>query len=242
MDRNLDPSRVVAVDRALSLLIALGEQDHLTVTDAARALDVAPSTAHRLLATLVGRGFAVQDARRRYGAGPALLTPGRMRGTPSLVSRVRPFLEQLFEATQDTCHLVVREGTQVRFVDGIEGTRTLRVGLRVGARMPAAHTSGGKAMLSELSGDERAALPAAPTGSAADPTTPEPVAPAGQLLGVNRDETEPGVTALGASLGIIDGHHAALTVAGPTALLTGERTRELSRVLLQVSGAARSAL
>lgn len=237
MHRNPDASRIVAVDRALSLLIALGEQEHLTVTDAAQTLDVAPSTAHRILTTLVARGFAVQDTRRRYRAGPALLAPGRMRGTASLVDRVRPFLEQLFEATQDTCHLVVREGTQVRFLDGIEGTRSLRVGLRIGARMPAAHTSGGKAMLSELSGPERGALKLPPvTGE------PEPTASPGQLLGVNRDETEPGVTALGASLGLIDGHHAALTVAAPTALLTAQRTRELSRVLLEVSGAARAAL
>lgn len=239
MHRNADGPRIVAVDRALSLLIALGEQEHLSVTDAARTLDVAASTAHRILTTLVGRGFAVQDTRRRYRAGPALLAPGRMRGTSSLVDRVRPFLEQLFEATQDTCHLVVREGTQVRFLDGVEGTRSLRVGLRTGARMPAAHTSGGKAMLSELSGAERGALNLPP---AAGELGAEPAASPGQLLGVNRDETEPGVTALGASLGHIDGHHAALTVAAPTALLTAQRTRELSRVLLEVSGAARGAL
>ncbi|WCI07745.1 helix-turn-helix domain-containing protein [Arthrobacter sp. OVS8] len=33
---------------------------------------MAPSTAHRLLAMLVYRGFAVQDENRRYVPGPAM--------------------------------------------------------------------------------------------------------------------------------------------------------------------------
>lgn len=222
MERNTGGERVVAVDRALVLLTLLGGRESLTVTDAAHALEVAPSTAHRLLTTLVGRGFAVQDRQRRYAAGPALLLPGQAYGTPVLVSRVRPYLEQLYDTTRETCHVMVREGTVVRFVDGIEGTQALRVGIRTGMRMTADHTSGGKAMLADLDSPGRGA--------------------GRHQLGLNRDESEPGVTALGASLGVVDGHHAALTVAVPTARLTPERTGELSEQLVRICDAARHQL
>lgn len=217
------------------------------MTDAARALKVAPSTAHRLLSTLVGRAFAVQDHRRRYAAGPALLAPGQARPTPSVPERVRPYLEQLFDATQETCHVMVRVGAQVRFVDGVEGTQSLRVGLRTGVRMPAHTTSGGKAMLAELDPQVIAALehddpsPAA-GGALPDILSRQAASVRGHRLGLNRDESEPGVTALGASIGVVDGHHTALSIAVPTARLTAETAQELSRLLLRICQDARRAL
>ena len=68
-------SPVESVDRALVLLTALRDGEVLSVTDAAARLGVAPSTAHRLLTSLVHRDFAFQDRDRRYRRGPALLAP-----------------------------------------------------------------------------------------------------------------------------------------------------------------------
>ena len=51
-------SPVESVDRALVLLTALRDGEVLSVTDAAARLGVAPSTAHRLLTSLVHRDFA----------------------------------------------------------------------------------------------------------------------------------------------------------------------------------------
>ncbi len=66
-----------SVDNVLRLLQMLRDVGGLRLKDAAEELGIAPSTAHRLLAMLVYRGFAVQDERRMYhpgsamGAGPA---------------------------------------------------------------------------------------------------------------------------------------------------------------------------
>lgn len=245
MQQNQPRERVVAVDRALTLLTLLGSQDSLTVTDAARALQVAPSTAHRLLSTLLHRGFAIQHRRRGYAAGPALLTLSQSRGTESVVGRVRPYLEQLFDATQETCHVLVREGALVRFVDGVEGAQGLRVGLRTGIHMAALRTSGGKAMLAELSQAELDVLLHPRVSRLVDQEAGiagELARVRGQRLGLNRDESEPGVTALGASIGVVDGQHVALTVAMPTARVTATRTRELSHLLLTVCEQARADL
>ena len=50
---------IEAVDNALQLLQLLRDGGALRLKDAAEELGVAPSTAHRLLAMLVYRGFAV---------------------------------------------------------------------------------------------------------------------------------------------------------------------------------------
>lgn len=223
MQQNESPNRVEAVDRALTLLTLLADRGRLSVTEAGRELGVAPSTAHRLLVTLCHRGFARQGDNRLYLPGPEL-TRLRTGGVPALPDRMRPYLHRLFDAVGETVHLMVRDGADVLFVDGIESTKALRVGLRIGARMPARRTSGGKAMLAELDPAEVDALHA--PGPDTDPAghTRALAALHRELaevrrdgFGRNHDESEPGVSAIGVSAGIVDGNHVALVVALPTA-------------------------
>ena len=64
---------IESVDKALKILLLLGERSELRLTDVAEYLNVATSTAHRLLAMLQYRGFVRQDPRTRaYRAGTAL--------------------------------------------------------------------------------------------------------------------------------------------------------------------------
>lgn len=139
---------------------------------------------------------------------------------------------------------MVLDGAEVRFVDGVEGRQTLRVGLRTGARMPAHRASGGKAMLAELDSEDlaRAWEEGGDAALSLAELTGQLAVVRRQRTGLNRDETEPGVTALGASIGRVAGRHAALSVAVPTARLTAERARELSRHLQAVCEEARDAL
>src|SRR5436189_287441 len=50
-----------------------------------------------------------------------------------------------------TLQLMILRGGNIQFVDGIEGAEHLRVGVRLGDQMPAFCSSGGKALLAELS-------------------------------------------------------------------------------------------
>ena len=52
---------IESVDNALRLLLLLGEQPQVRLSEASRYLGVASSTAHRLLAMLAYRGFVRQD-------------------------------------------------------------------------------------------------------------------------------------------------------------------------------------
>ena len=142
---------VEAVDNALQLLQLLRDGGALRLKDAAGELGVAPSTAHRLLAMLVYRGFAVQDENRRYVPGPAMgVGPAGLSWTRLLRSLAQPHMELLSAQLNETVNLMVRVGTKVRFLATVEGNNVLRVGDRQGTVMPANKTSGGKAMLAEL--------------------------------------------------------------------------------------------
>lgn len=251
MEQKYRHYRIDAVDRALLLILLLDRRRAVSVSEVAEELGVAASTAHRLLTTLCYRGFAVQDRTRRYRPGPELTGAGHTSPASSRLLRVmRPFVQDLFERTGESVHLVVPAGPDVRFVDGMEGDQPLRIGLRTGARMPAYCTSGGKAMLADLDWGEVEALH--PRG-----LRPWPYARIRDLpslrrqlarvrrqgYGTNANESEPGVTAIGVSIGSPSGRPvAALSVAIPTARFDRGREPELYAQLREVRGVAEQAL
>jgi len=136
----------------LRVLLLFRTRQQLRVADIAQDLDVARSTAHRLLVALVKRGFASQDpTTRAYTLGPVLTEIG-VSAAAMLDVRIaakRP-MTALAEALHETVSLVVLEGANVRFLDSIESTYMVRVGSRNGQILPAHCVSGGKALLSRL--------------------------------------------------------------------------------------------
>jgi DNA-binding IclR family transcriptional regulator len=141
-----------SVDNALRLLALLGERRAMRVSDAAEELGVARSTAHRLLSSLRAHGFALQDkANGAYRPGPVLTEIGLTAvGRIDIRGVARPALHELRDLTGETVSLSLLEGRNVRFVDCVEGTRSVRVGDRTGLALPAHCTAGGKALLAAL--------------------------------------------------------------------------------------------
>lgn len=129
----------------------------LRVSDAADELGVARSTAHRLLATLREHGFAVQDGDRSYSLSPLQRGPKTLTAE-SLAPVARPHLEWLVEETDETAHLIAPEGRTVRIIDSVEGSLMLRVGSRVGVRIPAHISGAGQLFLGGMTLDELAAI------------------------------------------------------------------------------------
>jgi IclR family transcriptional regulator, acetate operon repressor len=151
---------ISSVDNALRLLRLFNERDTLRLTDACNYLGVAHSTAHRLLAMLVHHGFVQRDPHSRtYRPGPTLLEIGLAVVEKSDVRmKARPLLTALAEQFNETVHLMALDGTGVRYLDCVEGRRAVRVAPRTGSVLPANCTSGGKALLAELSDDRLRAL------------------------------------------------------------------------------------
>lgn len=142
---------IEAVDNALALLEMLRDLGPIRLAEAATELGVSRSTAHRLLAMLVYRGFADQDASRRYIPGPALgVAPKSEVWTATLRKIAQPHLEILSDRTGQTTNLMVRAGAWVRFLSTVEGADPLRIGDRRGVVLPVEAASAGKAMLAEM--------------------------------------------------------------------------------------------
>ena len=143
---------ISSVGNALRLLLMFRERPRLRLSDVSASLNVAHSTAHRLLAMLAYHDFVRQeDNLRTYVAGPALVDIGfaAVRNM-DIRTHARPILEQLAEEVEETVHLAQLEGNKVRYLDAAECTRTLRVAARTGQLLPANGTATGKALLAEL--------------------------------------------------------------------------------------------
>src|SRR5262249_10952340 len=122
----------------------------------------------------------VQDRSRAYRRGPAFFQTAPTRLDVHTMHAIHAALVELSVAADETCHFVVLEGNGLRFVDGVAGTRTPRVGIRTGGLLPAHTNPGGKALLARMSPAELRAL--YPRGLHADLT-----GAAGDMAGLRRD-------------------------------------------------------
>jgi DNA-binding IclR family transcriptional regulator len=159
-DDELPAYYIASVGRALTLLAAFTERPQLTVSEAAELLDVAPSTAHRLLQMLLFHGYVEQGDRRVYVRGPRLdsLAPPTARPR-DVESVVLPHLRRLRDELRGTAHLLTLEGNGARFLTGVEWRDETRIAsTRVGWLLPAHTLAGGKAMLARLGSAELTAL------------------------------------------------------------------------------------
>ena len=147
---------IESVDNALKLLLLLGEQPQIRLSEATRYLGVASSTAHRLLAMLTYRGFVRQDpVSKAYLPGPALTSVAfAIFGRIDIQATATPTMRGLSERLRETVHVGMLDGASVRFVAAVEGPTAVRVASRLGRTMPAHCTSTGKVLLAQLSEPE----------------------------------------------------------------------------------------
>ena len=239
--KNKPPYAIESVDNALRILQMLRDSGQVRVSDAAAELGIARSTAHRLLAMLVYRDFAVQAEDRTYRPGPAIAAEP-LHGEPAqrLRQLMRPHMEALCDQVAETINLVMRLGTQTRFLHTVESAHVLRVGDRQGTILPAWKTSGGKVLLAELSDAQLTALlrgangrpPEGMTAAERRSLVNELRLVRDQGYAENIEESESGVCAIGVCLRDKAGDPvAALSVSAPSVRYTPDRSRMFLREL-----------
>lgn len=226
-DMKLRPSyAITSVDHALHIATMLQLEGRLTVSEVARRLGIARSTAHRLLAMLVYRDFAVQDESRGYRAGPVLELAAHSRSEAAqLRAAGLPVLHQVVDTLEESANLMVRTGDTARFVASVECDRALRVGDREGMVFPAHIVSGGMVLLADLPPDQLEALYS--PERYADRPDDRPDVPALQRelarihkqgFAVNEGRSERGVVAVGVPIRRPDGTAlAGISVSMPSA-------------------------
>lgn len=227
---------VESIDNAARILLAFRTKRQVRVSEMAAELSVARSTAHRMLTTLADRGLVRQDPETKaYVPGPALIELGlAVIGAADMRAVIRPVIERLAEATGETVHLLVLEGTETVFLDGVESKKAIRASLRVGVRGPAHASAAGKVMLALLGPEAlRARFPAGPLRGGTDraiTSWPEFEAELDAVrergYATNLQESEPGLHAV--SMALTDSSGAvrgALSVSGPAERMGRDLTR-----------------
>jgi DNA-binding IclR family transcriptional regulator len=241
-----DETPVRSVQRALVLLSAVAHGEEMPLARLAEAAAVAPSTAHRLLATLVEMGFVQQDLEsRRYGVGNRLL--GLVSAAEQRVAALRaaalPHMTELAEACGETAHLTILDGPQVIFVDQVLGPGTIRMEVKVGTRMDAHVTAAGKALLAWQSDAYLEPLLSGGLQRFTPQTVTDPRDIQRELALVRRrgwaievEEHEPGAACVAAPILASSGPPlASLSISGPTSRL---RPRQLSALGSRIREAA----
>lgn len=238
---------VQSVERALDIINTIvAANKSLSIAELSQAMNLAPSTIHRILQTLTVKNYVYQDPQtKRYDIGPEIVDiSSALFLRYDLVRRVRPYLQELVELTGETAHIAQLYGTSAMYLSQVEPFSMVRMFTTPGSIAPLHCSDVGKVFLADLPTariDEivrKTGLPA---------RTPHTITSEAALLGelqhvraqgyaLDDEEREVGVRCL--SAGILNGAGkviAALGVAGPTSRLSRGRIVEVSLSVMQMA-------
>lgn len=149
------PISIQVIDRSARLMEAIAANDgaaSLKILSAETGLH--PSTAFRILASLIEVGFVERDSAGHYFIGRKIsrLANNVRRGV-DLREEASDIMKQLRDEIGETINLTVREGDEVIYIERATPNRMMRVEQVIGSRAPLHVTAVGKLMLAELGGD-----------------------------------------------------------------------------------------
>jgi DNA-binding IclR family transcriptional regulator len=230
--------------KGLNILEALGGYpDGVGVSEVARKVGLPVSTVHRLLATLVDRGFVTFDpVRRQYFLGLKVFELStRVTLAKGLSEVALPAMRRLAHTIGEAVSLAVREGTELVYIEMVQGERSrIQISGSIGARGPLYATSQGKAILAFLPNEEREEIinkislePRAPN------TITDPAKLRKELEGTQKrgwavadEENEEGIRAVGVPLMSARGYPiAAMSVATPVFRVSQEDLERFAPLL-----------
>ena len=144
---------VQSVHRALDLLeVVAARGGHLTIGEIADVSEVPLPTVHRLLRTLVDRGYMRQMPNRRYALGFRLVPLGATASSMVGADTER-VLGRLVDALGETANLAILSGTHAEYVAQVPSRHTMRMFTEVGRQVELHCTGVGKALLAQLDDD-----------------------------------------------------------------------------------------
>lgn len=204
----------------------------LTLRELEEVTGIPKPTVHRLVSALADAGFARFDAERgRYRVARGVLTlAGAFLEGVDVREACLPSLRSLAKDCGETCHLGVRDGTRIVYIDKCEADWPVRMYSRIGATNPLYCTALGKAVLAWS--DE--SLFEAVVEAGLEQRTPATISRSGALReelracrergwAVDDVENEAGIRCVAAPVFTWEGEvAAALSVAGPESRMTDE--------------------
>jgi len=226
--QNEEKSSIQVIDRMMNLLGALSRHGSpVNLKQLAAETRLHPSTAHRILAVLVGNRLVDRVEPGMYRLGFRLLELGNLvKSRISVRQEALPHMQTLHQQLGETINLSVRHDDEVVYVERTSGNSSMmRVVQIIGARAPLHITAVGKIFLAE-DGPEKCAEYARRTGlprytdhtlTDADALTKELEKVRHQGYAFDNEEAEKGVSCIGAGIYNDEGRLVAgLSVSAPS--------------------------
>ena len=149
-----------SVEKAINILELLAKkQAGMSLTELSSYLSYPPSTAHRLLNTLVSRNYVRRDNDGLYLIGYGILhLQALLQQNIPLERFARPLLVELEEETGMTTNLAIRDGSRAVIISIIKGSRNLVVNNNLGRYVSLHASSVGKCLLAFSAREEQEQL------------------------------------------------------------------------------------
>ncbi len=135
--------------KAFLIMEELDKSGELSIGDLSERLMMDKATVHRLINTIKDAGYVNQNLdNKKYSNSLKLLAMGNRVMEKTGVKHIsRPFVEELAEKTGETINLGIRVGNKIIYVDKLESSSTIKVGLGIGTSVPSYCSGLGKAIL-----------------------------------------------------------------------------------------------
>ena len=236
---------VQSVDRTLTILEVLSDyNDGLGITEISSLVNLHKSTVHRLLSTLIYKGYVVQDEESsKYKITFKLFELGSKKVHKlDLLEISRPYTKMLMESVNEVVHLIIREETDIVYIDKVEANNTISMSSRIGKRNPMYCTATGKAILAFLPEDEVLKVwNSSKIVKLTKNTNTDFILFKKELqtiknigYAIDDEENEIGVRCVGATIFNMNGDVvAAISVSGPVTRITDDKIDFISKEVIQ---------
>ncbi len=148
-----------SVDRIFTILQLLsGRAEGDSLASLARQARAPKSSVVSLLAGMVAAGYLVRDAVGRYRIGPVMAAlAARIVSSQSLAGAVRPALERLVAATDETAlaGVLSADGDRATYIEKIESRNPVRYTVSLGEHRELWCSAIGKLLLAHMSPERR---------------------------------------------------------------------------------------
>lgn len=251
-EENKNP--IQSAERIFLILETLANNGPMGLMELSNCLNLHKSTVHRFLTSLICMGYARQDEdTQKYMLSYKIVgLSGKLLDKIDILPIAHQYMKQLAEISQETVHLVQRDGNDIIYIDKVESkASSIRMVSQIGMIHPMYCSGVGKAILATLPLEEVTRIW---KESVIEKKTENTIVTLEDLLktlekiqkagyAMDDEENEMGVRCIAACVYDYRGKAKyAFSISAPVSRMTDERIKELSAYVLKVKGELSDAL